>query len=72
MHSEFKGQRKQCQSWALERGGTSLAQERRGLGRAMAERQMCVFPLLLPLHFPPCFFPKVENYQKGFENENCD
>lgn len=55
--------------WALRYDRTYLVrEEREGNGRAMAEVS---FPFLLLLHFS-FFFPKVENYQKGFENENYD
>lgn len=56
-------------TWASKNGRTQLCRREERTHRAMAERRS-VFPIFLPASFPFFSFPKVEKYQKGFENEN--
>lgn len=62
MHPEFKGQTDNFAELCLEvYDRTELVEKR---GEEMAERQKCLFPFSLPLHFPPFSFPKLRITRK--------
>lgn len=63
MHPEFRGQTDNFAELCLEvYDGAELVEKR---GEEMAERQKCLFPFLLPLHFPPFSFPKLRVTRKA-------
>lgn len=63
MHPEFKGQTDNFAELCLEvYDRTELGEKR---GEEMAERQKCLFPFLLPLHFLPFSSPRLRITRKA-------
>lgn len=69
MHPEFKGQTDNFAELCLEVYDRTELEEKRGEEMAEAEVSFSIFT---SPSFSSFFFPKVENYQEDFENENYD